>query len=160
MVQSSRELARLYALYKRTVYRRSLQILGNVADAEEAVQDVFLKIQKTDLELDGPQGLAWVYRTTTNHCLDHLRVHKRRREIIREDVKPMTADRHTPTADARMTLRALLAKADPKLARCATYIYIDQLPHAEAAKLLDCSERTINNLLRRFRAWAETQVKG
>ncbi len=159
MTRDMRELATLFERHKKHVFRRSFQLLGNAADAEEATQNIFIKLIHNETQLDGSQMMAWIYRITTNHCLDRIRVNKRRRELINEKVRPAMADRDTRTPETMLTLRALLANADPKLAQCAVYIYVDGLAQAEVARLMNVSRRTVNNLLDRFRIWARAQTE-
>lgn len=109
-------------------------------------------------DLEGREMVAWLYRVTTNLCLDLLRGRKRRRALMDEVVKPNTADREENRPDELMTVRWLLANADPRQAQVAAYVYIDELPADQVAELAGISRRTVFNLLDRFRAWAVTQV--
>lgn len=62
---------------KRLAYR----MLGSVAEAEDAVQDAWLRWARADGEVDDP--LAWLVRATSRLCLDRLRSAKIRREAYR-----------------------------------------------------------------------------
>jgi RNA polymerase sigma-70 factor (ECF subfamily) len=53
------------------------RMLGTVADAEDAVQDAYLRFQQADDVLNAE---AWLVKTTTRLCIDRLRQTKRRRE--------------------------------------------------------------------------------
>src|ERR1700754_636657 len=55
------------------------RMLGSVADAEDAVQDAFLRLQATD-EVTSPEG--FLVKTTTRRCIDQLRACKRRKEYV------------------------------------------------------------------------------
>ncbi|MEZ4465530.1 MAG: RNA polymerase sigma factor [bacterium] len=98
-----------FRLHGPQVYRRALRLLGNATDAEEALQDVFLKIlDRVDDFDDQDKTLNWLYRITTNHCLNVIRGRKRRlaaTEAFR--VAPQRAD-HTVAVDATL-LRELLS---------------------------------------------------
>lgn len=50
------------------------RMLGSVADAEDAVQDAFLRLQATE-GVVSPEG--FLVKTTTRRCLDHLRSRRR-----------------------------------------------------------------------------------
>jgi len=52
------------------------RMLGSVADAEDVVQDAFLRLQIAD-EVTSPEG--FLVRTTTRRCIDHLRADRRRK---------------------------------------------------------------------------------
>lgn len=55
------------------------RMLGSVVDAEDAVQDAFLRLQSTP-EVTSPEG--FLVRTTTRRCIDHLRAQRRRRAYV------------------------------------------------------------------------------
>ena len=58
------------------LYRAALAILGDAQEAEDAVQDTFLKfLEKAPAELDSPP--AWLMRVLVNGCRDRLRAAKR-----------------------------------------------------------------------------------
>ena len=154
----SADVAAMFNAHGPHVYRRALQLMGNPADAEEAAQEVFIRAIRN---LDGFKGEdpgGWLYRITTNYCLNQLRDRKRRRELFEEHVKPMSSSRDERTPDAMIMLRWLLANADERQAICAAYTYIDDLPYDQVAELMGVSKRTVSNLLNRFRRWAQAQI--
>jgi RNA polymerase sigma-70 factor (ECF subfamily) len=55
------------------------RMLGSVADAEDVVQDAFVRLQTAD-EVTSPEG--FLVRTTTRLCIDRLRAAKRRRGYV------------------------------------------------------------------------------
>jgi len=55
------------------------RMLGSVVDAEDAVQDAFLRLQLTD-EVTSPEG--FLVKTTTRRCIDQLRAGKRRQAYV------------------------------------------------------------------------------
>lgn len=67
-----------YHLYKDLVYNLCLGYLPNVEDAEDATQEVFVKIHKQLPSYQGKSTLkTWIYRITINYCLDVLKARKR-----------------------------------------------------------------------------------
>ncbi|MCA9560160.1 MAG: RNA polymerase sigma factor [Myxococcales bacterium] len=156
MNADQQQLRGLFDAHGQQVYRRALRLLGNPADAEEAMQEVFIRAsQNLDLLQHG-HVIRWLYRTTTNYCLNLMRDRKRRRELLEENPPPPPTDTRTP--DAMLTLRALLAKADDKEAQAVTYVYVDQLSQTEAADLMGISVRSLAYLLSSFRTWAKAQT--
>src|SRR4051812_30294696 len=74
---------RLFREHGPMVYRRALRILGNAADAEEALQEVFVRVLRGGEGFEQrSQVTTWLYRITTNYCLNFLRDNKRRRELL------------------------------------------------------------------------------
>lgn len=160
-VHDEQLLSRLFQTYSPLVLRRARRLLGSDADAEEAVQDVFLRAMRhPDVLQDEHDLVGWFYRITTNHCLNRIRDAKRRRELFREHIQPTARDRDDAEPDEMMTMRWLLANADEQQARCAAYVYLDELTYDQVAGLMGVSKRTISNLMDRFKAWARAELEG
>lgn len=151
------DAATFFELYGPMVYRRARSILGNPADAEEATQEVFIRALRSAEGFEGRSSVStWLYRITTNHCLNQIRNRHRRTELFEEHV----VDRQPTSTDGRAAaaiihLSAFLAQADEQQAQAAVYVFVDGMSHDEAADLLGVSRRTVGNLLERFRAWAQ-----
>lgn len=74
--------AELVRLYDRSVLRIALRILPSREDAQDAYQEAFLKVyRKLGTFRYQCRFHTWLYRITTNTCLDHLRRRKARREF-------------------------------------------------------------------------------
>src|SRR5438034_11510797 len=78
------------------------RMLGSVADAEDAVQDAFVRYQ-TAGGVSSPEG--FLVRTTTRLCIDRLRERKRRAYVgagVPEQVQTRSAGRGGARAWARL----------------------------------------------------------
>lgn len=66
--------ARLVERYTGTLYNQAYRMLGNSQDAEDAVQEIFLKAY-TRLDSFDPSRrfVAWLLTIGSNHCIDRLR---------------------------------------------------------------------------------------
>jgi RNA polymerase sigma-70 factor (ECF subfamily) len=74
------EFARLVDAYSGPLYRLALKMLGNASDAEDALQNTFLKAFQHVDTFEGSSSLStWLYRIVSNEALMMLR--KRRPEI-------------------------------------------------------------------------------
>ena len=70
---------------KDKLYRFSLNIVGNVAEAEDVVQEVFIKLWKKSSEMSVINNKeAWCMTLTKNLSLDKLRSKHRRAGFIHE----------------------------------------------------------------------------
>ena len=70
--------------YETRVYRLALRFTGNVAEAEDLTQDIFLAIYKGLVAFRGSSALGtWIYRVAMNNCLEYRR--KRRLEHLPYD---------------------------------------------------------------------------
>ena len=67
------EVARLYDIYSRDVYRLALGYLRSTQDAEDICQSVFLKLLETNPILLSQKEKAWLLKCTANACKNHLK---------------------------------------------------------------------------------------
>lgn len=68
----------LYERFARTLYIACLRITGNPAEAEEAMQDSFLKIFNRLAQYDGNQSFeAWIHRIAVHTAIDYVRKQNR-----------------------------------------------------------------------------------
>ena len=117
--------------------------LGNRSDAEDAVQETFLKIHRAAKTYSGEASFStWAFRILVNTCYDVLRRRRRRIEEAPIDDTPETAERTAPNIDEakRMTLRKLLSELTEQRRTVFTLFEIEGLSHAEIAEILGISE--------------------
>ena len=70
----------LYKQYKGLMFRLAYQMLGSATDAEDIVQDVFVKAHDVSLE-QMLEPKAYLCKMTTNRCLDLLKSARKKREL-------------------------------------------------------------------------------
>jgi len=71
----------LYRRYRRKVYSLCLRMLGNVPDAEDLTQEVFLQLYRKIGTFKGAAALStWLHRLTVNTVLMHLRTNRRKHQ--------------------------------------------------------------------------------
>lgn len=70
-------MAAIYELYGERVFRYTLRMLNNRADAEDATAETFLRVirRSGDLRADGAFN-TWLFRIARNLCIDKLRQHQ------------------------------------------------------------------------------------
>jgi RNA polymerase sigma factor (sigma-70 family) len=80
--KSKEDFSEKYSLYNEMLFRICMIYLGNKEDAEEAMQEAFLKlIYKSPGFIDYEHEKAWLIRVTTNVCKDMLRSVWRKRVV-------------------------------------------------------------------------------
>ncbi len=118
--------------------------LGSVADAEDAVQETFLKVHRAARTYTGEASFAtWVYRILVNTCYDALRKRKRRiDEAPLENEEGVLLERSGPSVDdaKRMTLQKLLDELPEQRRTVFSLFEIEGLSHAEIGEILGISE--------------------
>lgn len=122
------------------------------------MQEVFVRVIAAMAEFRGQsQPSTWLYRITTNLCLNRIRDGKRRRDRLAQATEGGTEPLISAPAAApetRTTLRGVLGRVPEELAMVAVYYYVDEMDQAEIAAVLGVSRRTIGYRLDRFREHA------
>jgi RNA polymerase sigma-70 factor (ECF subfamily) len=145
------ELEQLYERYSRGVYRRAVRILGDEESARDATQEVFMRVISAGRSIPAePTPVAWLYRVTTNLCLNRLRDRSRQKALLAS--KYAANDAVPPAGETRTVLGDVLDRVPEELQDVAIYFFVDELTYDEIAPLLGVSKRTVSNRLAAFRA--------
>jgi RNA polymerase sigma-70 factor (ECF subfamily) len=134
-------------------------ILGNVTDAEDAVQEAFLRAYRGLGSFKGTaRPSTWVYRILVNACHDIGRQRRRRRdetELGPEERLPITTALPAGDAPLRVTLQKAVAGLRPRPRDVFLLFEVEGFLHREIAEILDIAEGTTKALL--FEAKRELQ---
>ncbi|MBL4689696.1 MAG: sigma-70 family RNA polymerase sigma factor [Nannocystaceae bacterium] len=150
----SEAIAAAYRTHGPSVLRRARRILANDADAREVVQDVFLSLVDRPEQFSGRSSLmTFLYRATTNRCLNHIRNAKTRLRLLEQ--RGAVDVEEGPGAEQQAIVRDLLRQLPEEQAQALVYYYVDEMSQAEISDVLGCSRRHVGNLLERVRAAAE-----
>lgn len=147
------DFEQLYAEYSRGVYRRALRMLGDKEGASDATQEVFERamaaVGGTGRIPSDPTATAWLYRVTTNLCLNRLRDRARQDSLL---ASKYASERLSPAmGETRTVVGDLLSRVPEELQDVAIYYFVDELTYDEIAPLLGISKRTVSNRLAAFR---------
>lgn len=149
-----RTLRDAYRAWSPVVYRRALQLLRDRDEAFDVTQDVFERlVQDRHRGAEGRALLLWMYRVTTNLCLNRLRDARRRAALLvtHSGSVPSGSPGMSPgRVDAARTVARVAEKAPERELLAAVYCHVDGMTQDEAAEVLGVTSRTIRNLLRRF----------
>lgn len=140
--------------YKGSVFRLAYGYLRNRADADDVVQEVFLKLHRYGDTLQGDEHVKrWLLRVTVNECTSVYRALRRRPEDIDDYVDTLAAPDSAEAADPRdsQLVRRLLAL--PTRYRAPLYLYyFEGYSTHEVAGLLGVPDATVRTRLARGRA--------
>lgn len=140
----------LYAKYGPTIYARCKRLLKDATAAEDATQDVFMKVMR---HLDSAPGegavLPWIHRITTNHCLNVIRDAKRHAEPV-EHVPEAVDDEFEDSVVTRDFARRVLEATPDELKAPAVMYHARGLEQARVAEALGVSRRTVLYRLAEF----------
>ena len=134
------------------VYRVAFMQMKGHADAEDAVQEVFVRLLKYQPQFeDKEHEKAWFIRTTINICKDIMKS-KWRSTTVSIDKIPESERAHFPRSLAKEDemLWSVLELPD-KYRDCLYFFYYEDYSIKEIAKLLKVPENTVKTNLKRGR---------
>lgn len=140
--------------YENTLYRTALAILGSPSEAEDAVQDAFLRwLEKGPEFADENHEKAWLLTVTANGCKSRLRQAKRRPTVELLDIYP------AETPEERGVMEAVLA-LPPKERAVIHLFYYEGYSTEEIAAITGQRPGTVRSRLSRARAQLREILKG
>lgn len=150
------DIAALFRRHSKTVYRLSYSYLGNAADAEDATQNVFMKLlDKPRRFNDDEHEKAWLIVCAQNHCRDVLKsAHRKRTAELTDDLP----DSHASAGEDE-TLAAVLA-LPAKYKTCVYLHYYEGYRTAEIALITGTPPSTVRSHLSEARALLRTMLGG
>lgn len=78
----------LYRKYADKVYRKCYTLLKDQGLAEDAMQDIFVKVMMNLASFnERAQFSTWIYSITYNFCIDYIRKHKKEKQLFVDDIE-------------------------------------------------------------------------
>ncbi|MDX2154504.1 MAG: RNA polymerase sigma factor [Bryobacteraceae bacterium] len=133
-----RAYEQLYASHAGRLKSIALHMLGNRQDAEDAVQETFLKVFRGVNGFQGQSAIGtWMCRILINTCYDALRK-------PRPDGENVTVDlvSKAPSAPLRVALDSALKKVSPNYRMVFWLFEVEGYRHSEVAQILQVPEGT------------------
>jgi RNA polymerase sigma-70 factor, ECF subfamily len=137
-------LADLYERHNRKVFALCLRMTGDVWDAEDLTQEIFIQLLRKVGTFRGEgQFTTWLYRLTTNQVLMHMRrpLHRRESASMLDDLADTCIVKHSfgrQLAD-RITLKAALRKLPSGYRSVFLKYDVEGYNHNEIAEFFGCS---------------------
>jgi RNA polymerase sigma-70 factor (TIGR02960 family) len=161
--------------HRRELHVHCYRLLGSFEDAEDLVQEAFLRAWRRRETYEGRSSVrAWLYRIATNACLDALDKRPRRPSASGEIawLQPYPDELLEQLPDRREgPEEVVLAKETVELAFITAIQHLAPLPRAvlvlrdvlgcsakETARLLETTEASVNSALQRARAGLRTNL--
>jgi RNA polymerase sigma-70 factor (ECF subfamily) len=149
----------LYRQHAARLYNLAYRMLGNAADAEDLLQEIFLQAHRQLGSFKGQSALGtWLYRLATNQCLDHLRSRAVRTAQLTASLDEETPHgrRFEPAAPTGPSITSLdLERAIAQLpdgCRAAFVLHdVEGLEHQEVADVLGIAEGTSKSQVHKAR---------
>ena len=135
--------------HERGVLLTTLRLLGRWEDAQDAAQEVFVRMHKYLRRFDDDRDFApWLYRMTVNVCRD---LNRRRRpesdlETAGQAEDPAAGpDEQARTAEARRALQSALRQLSEKERAAIVLRDLEGLSTREVARILGSTEATVRS---------------
>lgn len=136
--------AALFDRYKNLVYKTAYLLLGDAQAAEDALQEVFVKVYRSPGSFDPKKGAftTWLRRITVNHCLNMRR--KRwlaflsledpaiEHSLPRETRHPFLLEESTVDREQAEVVWRAIQHLSPPLRTVVVLRYYEELPYKEA----------------------------
>ncbi|WBL36865.1 sigma-70 family RNA polymerase sigma factor [Tepidiforma flava] len=148
-------LGALYDRYSRPCYAFAIRMLGSEGDAEEVVQETFLRAWRNAGAYDPARASvsSWLLAITRNLCIDELR--RRRRNLPAaplDDAVPLPASERTEAAAElaldRERVRTALASLPGEQRSAIELVYYHGLTSTEVGRILGVPSPTVRSRLR------------
>ena len=139
------DIGELFERHHGVVYRRCVSLLRNDADAEEAVQEVFVAaIAGLGRFRLRASPLTWLYSVATRHCLQRLRNQNAQalKRVLFTDDEASEVD-----LGSRVDVEKFLAALSVEELELVTLAWRDGLTHDEIAEVTRQSRKTVGKKL-------------
>ncbi len=152
-----KEFERIVYAYSDSLFRIAMHYMKNTADAQDIVQQTFLKLVEKNINFDNAEHeKAWLIRVCINLCKDSLKSSWRKKvtpiERIFHPSDTYEISDSTPVLDH---IRRLHVNH-----RTAIYLfYYEDLPVSEIARIMGAKQNTVLSWLRRGRQALEKMIK-
>lgn len=143
--------------YQGAVYNLAYRMLGDPNDAEDAAQEIFVRIYRQLGRYDPTRKFStWTLAIATNYCIDQLR--RRRMQLVPlENIIPWARSRETGpegeaiTQESRDEVQRLIKQLPEKYRAPLVLRYFDEMSCAEIAEVLGMPEGTVKTQIHRAR---------
>lgn len=161
LTPQQRKTRELFDKYSGIIYSKCLRMLGNKADAADAVQETYTKafcaldsLKKQD------SPASWLFRIATTTCLNLIRTRKRKGAVLLDEVGNLASEGSQPldTLLQQRVFQALQAQCDQRTLEIFVAHYLDGMDQGQIAAQLGISRRAVVKRLTRFREQARAIV--
>ncbi len=154
-----RAIGVLFEAFGDRVYRLSFNLLGCHAEAEDATQEIFLRIYDKAGSFAGRSKVStWVHRLTVNFCLNLLKARKRRPlALVEEALEESESQERSVSGDLEQRetaalVHSLLARLPVEARTIFVLREVDCCSYQEIGEILDLPAGTVMSRLSRARA--------
>lgn len=148
----------LYSKYGEMLYKIAFLYFGNGDDAEDALQEVFVKALTKLPNADDERQKAWLIRVTQNQCRDMLKKSERRNLLIDENVLAKSPDDYSN--ESRIDVLQKIVGLNQKYKAVIILYYYYDYSVSQIADTLKISQSSVKMRLKRGRELLKIELEG
>lgn len=151
----------LYRRRRDDVYRFAYALARSRAFAQDATQEVFLKVLENAGRFDPAKGTAraWLLGCARHVVIDRLRAENRRSDEMPERAAAADHELRVLNEQRLVRLHAAIAALPLEYREALVLCELAELPYAEAAAVLDCPVGTVRSRLHRARGLLTSSLR-
>ena len=160
---------RLMANHERRMYAVALRLCANREDAQDCLQEAMLRVYRAIGGFKGESSFStWLYRITTNTCLDELRRRKNKQSASLDDLledgwapadERGSPEGHAVRAEANRVLRQAIRELPEDMRAAVVLRDIQGCAYEEIAQALNINVGTIKSRISRGREKLREKLK-
>ena len=146
------ELSDLYARYAHVLFWRCRSIVGSDEEANDAVQETFARVLRHGDEFRQQSSpLTWMYRISTNYCLNQVRNRRGRQQKLDRHGDGLYDRGSDPEGtEDHARILALLDGVDDETKACVVHTFFDDCTREEVASIVGISVPTVRKRINQF----------
>jgi RNA polymerase sigma-70 factor (ECF subfamily) len=165
--QDRRALQTLYEWWSPSLLGIAMRIMRDREEAEEAMQDTFVKLWHRAAEYDAGKSKAfvWCFTILRSICLDRIRYHRRQKRDHKKNLSPDQLDIPEPQFDPRIlgsdtitAVRAAVNQLPDDERRCLELAVFLEYTQSEISDELQTPLGTVKHRLRRAMAKLQSML--
>lgn len=161
-MRTEQEFDTVFLAHSEGVYRLLLRVVRQPQQAEDLVQETFMRLVQHSETIRNEELKPWLYRVAANLGVDHLRHQERRTRWAKEAHQEGAPILHRPTRDAaKVTQVHMTLKRLPERHAKLLLLYSSGLSHKELAEAMEVKASSLSQMLlrakRNFRKAYEAQ---
>ena len=159
----------LMAAHEKRMYAVAFRLCGNHEDAQDCLQDSMIRVYKAISSFKGQSSFAtWLYRITTNTCLDELRRRKTRQSTSLDGLLDTgwspsdeldTPERYALMSEKRREIERAIADLPDDMRAAIVLRDIQGFSYEEIARILDANVGTVKSRISRGRERLREKLK-
>ncbi len=163
----------LVRLFEKRIYAHAYQMLGNHTEADEVLQETFVRLVKNIARLKTDANFpSFVFKIATNYCIDIIRKRQRKYVVLDDEEAEdsgryqLELSRSIPTPEDEQEnkqllelINAAIAELPPKQRATIVLHDVDGYSKEEIAQMMDCPQATVRSNLHIARSKVKQKLK-